>query len=426
MMEQATLTTVVTNPDTLRILLKITDKLHEEGKLSSLRVVDKTKDIAGTVTLRSLLPIDGETGKKIVMVDYDVVKSKDTKATIAKSLLGYHYQNTSCRLVPDGESVTVASRSSHGSYVFISKEPRGPSGFEIVMGESSCFVRRGKGGGDPICSGDFPGVVVGGTGWRTVKLALDSFGRVALEFDNGKTMAVDFQESVEMIYVAISSTSKGSADFVVSKLDHEDMRPVFASTRNYASYFSFMPERVGGKEVVSEQDVVYLDEEGWNSIVSRGGIPLVVGESASAVALKKANIFKTTTEEKASHFSFLERSFRCVDRVRCLAKDGVEFSSTSKKVRAYSSEETSNGVPALFCVLLPDVCYDSEILEGYNKLAVEGPTGDAFTRSASDILAYVDSALDGGQGEEFFLEFIELLTRQQKEQLFNLLKQKLA
>lgn len=424
-MKKTTLTTVVRNPATLQLLLKTTDELYRDGLLSSLRVIDDTSSIDGTVELRSVLPIDGETGKSIVMVDIARVKSIDPRAVIARKLLGYHYQNTGFKLSPDGDPVTIACRSTDGCYVFVSKEVRSPTGSEIVMGVDGCFVRTGKGGGTVLVSEDFSGVVAHGTGWRTARLTLDSQGFIKVDFDNGRTMSVDSRAQGQQLEIGISSTSKGSADFVVTKLSPEEMRPSFEVDRSYASYFSRKPPRAEGLEVVSDLDVVYINKKQWATI-SDGSIAIAVGDVDSIPVLRRMGVFKGSSTVKESHSSFLSRSAACVERVENLAKNEIRVATSSKVLRTLGEEEKNFGTPILVCILDKESAHDEQVLAGYSDLIERGPSGEGLSSCSSDVLAYLDEVVSGGKHESFFFELVECLSVEQQKSLLNILNKKLT
>lgn len=424
-MKKTTLTAVVRNPATLQILLNTTDRLHKSGLLTSLRIIDRTSNIDGTVALRSLLPVDGETGKNIVMVDIPTVKSKDRLAVVARKLLGYHYQNTGFKLVPDGSPVTIACRSTEGCYIFVSKEVRSVVGSEIVLGTSNCFVRTGKGGGQVVATEDFSGVVACGTGWRTVTLSLDLNGIIKMSFDNGRSMSVDSLLKDKTLEVGISSTSKGIADFVVTNLSPDEMRPEFDVDRSYASYFSVAPERAEGVEIRSENDVIYIDELGW-SLMSEDGVAVAVGDDECMPALKRMGIFKSSSTSKESHLSFINRSRGAVGRVRSVAGESIRVLSASKKTLTIENECKESGRPVLICSLDPNVVFDTEVLSGYLALSENGLSGEELPKSASDVLVYLDETLSSGSAESFFLELVEALSSDQRLQLLKIINNKLC
>ena len=318
------------------------------------------------------------------------------------------------------------SRSTHGFFIFLAKELRGSGGLELAFGEGACSVRRGKGGGEVVSSIDVPGIVDGGTGWRCAELRMDSPGVVNVLLDNGRRLDVDFSERLDEVEVGISSTSKGCADFVVTRFEHTELRPSFDAGRRYASYFSSVPERVGGIEVLSSSDICYIDKDGWKSLVLHRGIPIVVGDESSMPTLRRANIFKRSEDEAAMHTSFTERSLGCVERARSLAEGGVVLNSDSNLVKVFDEESRSAGVPVVFSVLSPAVVHDKSIVEAYKRLSDNGPTGERLSSSEDDVLAYLDGATSNGRHSRFFFELIECLSLEQRRELLEELQKKLA
>ncbi len=427
-MRSITLTTTVRNHATLPILLRITDELVAAGLLSSLRVIDATPDDIGTESLRSTIPIDGETGLKIVTMDRQELKRIDYSAHVSVGMTSYRYKSTSLHLTPGGRSVNVMTRGSAGSYVAVSPggSGKGPGGVEVGLEKTRCFVRSGRGGGTPSATLDVPGVVAGGLGWRSIKLSLAVDKKLTIEVDTGATMEAQLRSEENEFAVSISSPANGSSDFVVSYLDRSAFEPTSSVDRTYVSYFSSKPGPSDGLELVSDIDIVYIDKEGWRRLVENNAVPLVLGDSAHCATLRRMGILKASNSSKQVHDSFLSRSRAVIDRIEDLVFRDVPMASVVDSKIKVGNVVEGTGLPALICGLQGSVLGDVITLDRYKKLALDGPHGEKVLDHAADVVAYFDILLNSSGAEEFLLELVEAMPAEKKEFLFRTLSQKLS
>ena len=396
-MDKITLTTVVSGPATLNTLLKITDRLYESGKLTSLRIVDKTHSNEDSVHVKSFLKSYGDEGRNIVNVDTAVVKAKDPHAVVFSRLADYHYQSTSKVLCP-GSSITVLVHGS-GAHVHL-------GGPELVAGPGGCFIRAGKGGGRVIASMESSGVVDGGLGWRALHLSLSYDKILVVEADTGDMMSMP--TSRDEIPLSISAMVNGVSDIILTSLNVADMSE---QPRIYASYYRNFPEPTDGVEVRSTKDIVYIDIAGWDEVLAQNGVPLVVGDSDCFAIFRRCRLLDKSDSTEMHHTSFLNSSKKYFDRLSTMRRDGVKLAAVSSAV----STPVQIGVPVLFAVLNED---NAKFLAGYDLLLDVGPVGEDLHPAADHVLAYLDSILAGSdaQIESFLSEVIEALplTRRKK------------
>ena len=414
-MQPIIITTVVRNPMTLPLLLSLTDNFVERGLLTKLRVVDETPDAAGTIAVRSLVPMDGVTNTRKVVVNYSTIRQKDPRAYISTGLTGYHYKTTGFNLVQGGDPVVVAVRGSHGASIWVSSGGRGAGGVEVVMNGSGCFIRTGRGGGDKLSEIPDSGVVDGGTGWRTVELALVGSEFIAT-LDTGTCLKCGVDFGMAPVGVNISSSPVGIADIVVTSLPVGSLGPDV--DRSYACYYkSRPPADESGFELVSNNDIVYIDPVGWENLFE-SGIILAVGDAAHLPAVRRAGIAKSGTSD---HESFLDRSFRCTARVEQLWADNISFNIESGTHILKNGSRIVSGPPVLVCVLEASRVDNLEVIKRYSSLLESGPVGEPLDPAADDVIAYLDSILADPKADEFLIELVESLNQRQKSRLVELL-----
>lgn len=419
-MQPIILTTTVHNPDTLPLLLKLTDELNKEGLLTELRVVDKTIDKKGTIALREQLPMDGESRTKSIVVDYGLVKKNDDKAYISTGLTGYHYTTSGHKLVRGGSNVTIACRTTLGASAWISKQRSGP-GLELVLGKSSCFFRKGKGGGARLSEIEVSGVVDDGTGWRSVEVSWKEDGRLIATLDNGDVLTENVPVVSDELEVHISSAASGTADVVITSLKSSELG--LSNSRDYAYYYADVPDRVmDAVEVFSKNDIVFIDKVGWSSLVSdEDSIPFVVGDPSYINVLKRAGVLKESLDV---HKSFLDRSRRCIDRVRDISSKRISVNADVKNpIVVRAGIGSSFGRPSLICVLDQKFINDKDVIERYRSLSLDGPVGEILSQEAEDIIVYLDSILldDSKKVDSFLVELIECIGEDHRASLLKLL-----
>lgn len=418
-MQPITITTVVRNPATLPLLLALTDKFYSDGLLTKLRVVDYTPDATGTIVVRGLVPMDGSSNTRSIVVDYSAVQQKDPRSYISTGVTGYHYKTTGFKLQKNGDSVTVAMRSTHGGSVWVSAGGRGAPGIEVVLSSSGCFIRRGKGGGTKVQEVLDSGVVDGGTGWRTIELSWSHDGQFVATLDTGSVLTCVAEFSGIEVDVNISSSPTGIADIVATSLSSGSLGP--GIDRSYAYYYKQLPpEEIEGFELVSSNDIVYIDPVGWQHLLD-SGVVLAVGDNSHIPALRRAGVLKQGLDV---HASFLDRSYRCIEKMDHLISEGVSFNVADGTHVVRNGVRTTIGLPALLCVLDEACVNDLKIIDRYSLLINDGPIGDALTPSAEDVLAYLDSIITNSKADEFFIELAESLNPQQKIRLIELLSRR--
>lgn len=423
-MRPITLTTIVSNYATLPIFLKVTDELVSIGLLDSLRVIDRTPDDFGTEQIRSIIPVDGETGSRIVTLDKEELRLADPTAHVATGMTGYRYKMTGFKLQAGGASVYVITRGSVGSYIAVSPGGKSSGGVEIGLEKTRCFVRTGRGGGTPSDSLCSPGVVAGGRGWRAIKLNLTIDLKLLIELDTGATMTVQLRPEDAEFMVSISSPAGGLSDFVVSYLNPTNFQPRASVDRSYVSYFLKPPDPAAGIEFVSDIDLIYVDKKNWQRLVTEKAVPLVLGDPACCSALRRLGVLKESNTSKEVHTSFLARTRAISDRIDDLIFRKISVCMTDSKFKSKISENM--GIPALVCGLQGRALQDPDVLAGYVELISNGPSGEAVINHASDVLAYFDALLNSTGSEAFLLELVEAMPKDKREFLFKVLNQRLS
>jgi hypothetical protein len=420
-----TLTTTVRNQATLSLLLKNTDRLVSAGLLDSLRVIDATPDEAGTERLRSMIPMDGESRTRIVAPDVEELKRVDPQAHVFSGMTGYSYKATTLRLLPGGPGVNVMMRGTKGAYILASSPTRGGGLVEIGLEKNRCFARFGRGGGTPVAVLDVPGVA-SGLGWRAMELSLDFEKRLSIQLDTGEVMVVPLRVEAPELIISVSAPSSGVSDFVIVNVTTHVVERLGKINRNYVSYFSSSPEPVQGVEFISDVDLVYIDEAGWRRLINDEATPLVLGDPAHCVVLRRIGVLKESSSSTQVHRSFLDRSRHVIDRINELVDRDIPIASvTNSKFSRRDAIETLLP-PALICCLQGNSLSDRAILERYETFFEEGPVGEKLAVAVHDVLAHFDSLLNSTGAEEFLLELLEALPREKQEFLLNALKKKLS
>lgn len=418
-MHPITLTTTIRNSATLPLLLKITDELHAKGLLTMLRVVDCTSKSTEKAEIRNNIPMDGVTKTRSIVTDFATVREKDSKTRILTGLTGYHYKTTEFKLVRGGPFVTVAIRSSHGGSVWISQGSRGRSGVELVFGPSECFLRRGKGGGARVHEVATSGVAYEGMGWRAAELRIGLDGNLTVKLDTDDVLSCSMDDDSFEFEVNVSSSPIGISDIVVTSVAMYDLGST--ANRSYAYYYSTTPDPVGeGVELLSQNDIVYIDQSGWRSLFF-GAVPLVIGDLSSFSACRRAGLFNECDFENV-HKNFLDRSFRCIERTRQLLSLNVSINVDGcTSIVVNGTENPTFGPPVLICTLDSRSVINSEIVARYSSLLDFGPIGEELAPAAEDIIAYLDSVIEGPKFDAFLLELVERLNSSRRSQLLKLL-----
>lgn len=419
-MQKITFTTVVKNPATLPLLFEMTDKLVSAGLLHSLRVIDKTEDHKRTTRLRSLLPMDGDTGSRIVLVDFDVLRVKDPCARVMSGMTGYRHKTTDVFLVPGGPSVTVAARGPEGSYIGVFSRDRVTGGFELALKKDSCFLRRGKGGGAVLDKVDVPGVVAGGCAWRSAEISWKEDGKLEVKIDTGDVLKVDMPKEIGELSLTVSASPVGLSDIVVTSLGSFDMCDVEVD-RSYASYFLSTPPEVDGLEVRCSSDVVMIDVEGWASIIE-GGVPVVIGDATSLGALRRLGIISKSESSADVHRSFLSKSKASIQKIKFARDSAVETLYDKSKSSVLINRSSELGPPVLFSVLNEEVVFDSSIIEEYSNLVYEGLVGPE-EQNYDNVLMHIDRFVaDEESAKRFLLEIVEAIPVGYRRYLLDTLK----
>lgn len=424
-MRPITLTTTISNPATVPLLLKIADRLVTMDLLDSLRIVDGTSTADETEALRAMLPHDGDSGTRIVGPDIEGLKGVDPSAHVSLGMEGYSHRSTGLRLVPGGRSVYVMTRAAVSSCIAIGPEPKAPGGAEIVLDRSRGFIRMGRGGGTPRVSID-TGIVGAGLGWRGIELRLSSSGELGVKLDTGESMAIDLKPVSTEFVVSISAGTSGVSDFVASYLDPILFERESVARRKYVSYFSCMPAPVDGAEFVSVGDIVHIDVAGWRRMVEGTAAPLVLGDPEHCPIFRRLGVLRESKNSLQVHSSFLERSKGSIDKVEDVASQGIPI--VISKSSMFSNRGGIDGLlpPALVCCLDDSARGALELLAGYEALFEDGPRGEKLKPRANDMLVHLDGLMRTDGAEDFLLELLEVLPDDKRKFLFNALNRKLS
>lgn len=388
-MHPITITTVVRNPATLPLLLALTDKFYSDGLLTKLRVIDCTSRLTDTAVVRSLVPMDGSSNTQSIVVDYSTVQQRDSRAYISAKTTGYRYETTGFKLQKGGDRITVAVRSTHGGSVWVSAGGRGAAGIEVVLSNSGCFIRRGKGGGTKVQEILDSGVVEGGTGWRTIELSWSHDDQFVAALDTGSVLACAAEFGGGDVDVNTSSSPTGVADIVVTSLPSSLLG--LSIDRSYAYYYKQPPPaETEGFELVSKNDIVYIDPVEWKNIIE-SDVTLVSGDDAHLSALQLADILK---QDQDTHSNSLDQPFLCVEKIdslncsssldqlfRCIEKigrlnaDSISFNVADGTYISRVGAKSTTGLSSLLRVLEADRINDLNVIDRYSSLISQGPEG---------------------------------------------------
>jgi len=414
-MANVTLTTVVRNVGTLPLLLKMTDQLAASGQLAALRIIDETNSVAGAFEIRSHVKIDGDKGSLVPHLDESLIFAQDAHAYHGSKLNGYYHESTNKILEQNQAGLLVAVRGG-GIIGLASQDNRK---FEIVFDTGSCFVRVGRGGGTPITVHSAPGIGCGGKEWKLYTIAWQKNEIHVTAHDTSMTFITSCPRMDAPLVVTASARPEGFSDIFVVSAEPASIISTDSKIRSYATYHSTFPTSASGVEVISTDDIVYIDLEAWSDL-SFGGAPLVVGDIASVSVLKRAGLLQASESENAVHSSFLSRSKGIVEKTRKLAADGVMIQAQNSVVKVSSASDL--GKPVLFAVLSKNVVGNLTFHAGYLSLLVDGPLGETLSSSAKDVLVYLDSlAVDSPAMKDFLNEVVEALPKAERDYLQSLL-----
>lgn len=422
-----TLTTVVTSCDALQVLLKMTDELYASGALSKLRLVDRAKDPLESANIRSIIPaaLDVSSGAPIITLDTSIIKNVDPNSHVCFSMTGYQHEPTSFSLSPGCMPVNIFVKGSAGSFVALVPQDRNARGVELVFEKAKCFLRPGKGGGSPVLSIESIDSACEGEGWQVVTLSLSKDSTLKINF-GGKEASFQLSSRTPSYNITVSSSSKGSSDFLITKIDPSSFKLKSIVDRSYVAYFTEQPEPAEGIEVVSDLDIVYIEQSGWKKITKGEAVPLVIGDAAHLSALKRFGIFKETDIHDNIHYSFLNRAKGVLDIIKFLEAEDVKMSLPKNSSIVIRNCEAKVFSPALFCGIDTASMRDKEILNCYLKLTTEGPQGRSASNLAIKITSHFEALLNSSDAEMFLSELVEVMPLQKREYLFKLLQRFLS
>ena len=412
-MSHVTLTTVVRNAQTLSMLLKYTDMLVERGLLNCLRIVDKTTTVVDDETIRSLLFAGGE-----------AIKRRDPGAAHFEALEGYRHRVVEKSIVPGGDVVTIVTKGSVGTCIGLATLTKNSTNFEIVLDSEKCYARRGRGGGAIIAS--VPMKSLGGSQgvWRAYELEWTIDGSLKITNDLNESLCIsNFGDGLfEELKITVSAPIVGRVDIIVSSLPLVDILCIDFFKKSYTKCYVSDPEPVvEGIEIVSSDDIVFIDVDGWASLLDNG-VPLVIGDLRAFDVLKLGKLLIRAAKVRECHVSFLERSRRVMGCVDGLRKKSVLLASNIDDSVVKLLNGKQSGVPVLFSTMTTDLVFDQKLLDGYRNLMNTGFQGADLTADAVAALIHVDSIIDDVVGcNDFLAELVEKLPEVEKKYLLGLL-----
>lgn len=409
------LTTVIRNSETFPILLKYANVLHSMNCLDSLRIIDRCLNDNDSIKLKKKLFSDNVDITSSLIKE---LKEVDPRCYHAESLQNYHHEKSgktlvkggpACRIFYQGVGVCLGLGSHRGAK-------------EIVLSAKDCFIRDGKGGGNIVTRAEVSDISL--TAWNYAELSWVVDGTIRVITEVGEKMEILVDDGYEAYDLTVSSLANGKVS--VALTDHlvDNILEKQSSFYEYISYSRLIPKKVDGCEVLSKNDIVFIDINSWKDNILKSGVPLVIGENTCFDVLKSMKMFKCSDKQIEMHRSFLTRTKRVLSKCKSDYTSSLKIDKKSKVVEINHSDvgASESGPPIIFSILSKNLLTDHRLIEDYSNVDLSNIIHCHDDHDESCVIIHLESILqDPKKTEELFYEIAETLTEQQRKKMLNML-----